>query len=86
MESASTSWAPHQLNEAPCKDLKSLLVCKGIVAKYTDKPTKCSFSEWDDNGGIPDVIFELRNLCHLDLSYTAIRAVPHKIGWCFIYI
>ena len=36
-------------------------------------------AEWDDHGGIPEEILKLRRLQHLDLSYTAIRAVPQKI-------
>ena len=36
-------------------------------------------AEWDDHGGIPEQIFKLHKLQHLDLSYTAIRAVPQKI-------
>ena len=38
------------------------------------------FMTEDEDGGIPQCIFELRNLTKLDLSHHAIRHVPKHIG------
>ena len=53
--------------------------CRSSLTFITRGTLTLIITEWDDHGGIPEQIFRLRKLQHLDLSYTAIRAVPRKI-------